>query len=155
MGIKSFFQELKTTVSPSRLFKALITDSQEVVPKFMPHSIKSIETVEGADSVGVGCIRQTNFPDVKHRIDVIDAENNVCKYTLIEGDGHPDKLEKIFFKMKFKASEDGGCVVKLTSEYQTKGDAELNDYEIKAGKEQAVGLYKACEEPILMEWISI
>ncbi|XP_020548171.1 major pollen allergen Aln g 1-like [Sesamum indicum] len=75
----------------------------------MPHSIESIETVGGGNSVGVGCIRHTNFPDgahfkfVKHRIDAIDTEN----YGLREM---------------------------------------LNNDEIKAGKEQAMGLYKACEE---------
>ncbi|KAL0392661.1 UNVERIFIED_CONTAM: Major allergen Pru ar 1 [Sesamum radiatum] len=117
----------------------------------MPHSVKSIERVGGGDSVGVGCITHTNFPNdahfkyVKHRIDAIYTENYVCKYTLIKGDVLWDKLEKICYELKFEASEDGGCVVKLTSEYHKKGDVELNDDEIKAGKEQAMGLYKACE----------
>ncbi|KAI3473513.1 hypothetical protein Pfo_031619, partial [Paulownia fortunei] len=107
--------------------------------------------VEG-DGVSAGCIRQTNFADgahfkyVKHRIDAIDTENYVCKYSLVEGEVLGDKLENICYEIKFEASEDGGCVIKLTSEYHTKGDIELNDEEIKAGKEQALVLYKACEE---------
>ncbi|KAI3459564.1 hypothetical protein Pfo_016227 [Paulownia fortunei] len=149
MGVKSFFQELKTKVSPSRLFKALITDSPDIVPKFMPQSVKSIETV-GGGVVVPGCITQTNFHDgvkhMKHRIDAIDTKNYVCKYTLIEGELLGDKFEKICYEIKFEASGDGGCVIKLTSEYHTKGDVELNDEEIKAGKEQALGLFKGCEE---------
>ncbi|KAL0366846.1 UNVERIFIED_CONTAM: Major allergen Pru ar 1 [Sesamum radiatum] len=105
--------------------------------------LKSIETVGGGDSVGVGCIRQTNFPDGIH---AIDTENYACQHTLIERDALEDKLEEICYEIKFEASEDGGCVLKLTSEYHTKGDVELNDDEIKAGKKQAMGLYKAREE---------
>ncbi|XP_012843117.1 PREDICTED: pathogenesis-related protein STH-2-like [Erythranthe guttata] len=161
MGVKSFFEEVKAKVSPSRLFKALITESHDVIPK-VTTSIKSVVTIEG-DSLTPGCIRQTNFPEgniviiqlssaqlkyVKHRIDAIDTENYVCKYTLVEGDILGDKLEKICYEIKFEASEEG-CNIKLTSEYHTKGDFVINDEEIKAGKEQALGLYKACEEYLI------
>ncbi|KAK4388090.1 Major allergen Pru ar 1 [Sesamum angolense] len=108
----------------------------------MPHSAKSIERVGGGDSVGIGCIRHTNFPN---GLMPSTLRTMCCKYTLIKGDVLWDKLEKICYEIKFEASEDGGCVVKLTSEYHTQGDVELNDDEIKAGKEQAMGLYKACE----------
>ncbi|KAL7124173.1 hypothetical protein ABFS83_14G030100 [Erythranthe nasuta] len=152
MGVKSFFEEVKAKVSPSRLFKALITESHDVIPK-VTTSIKSVVTIEG-ESLTPGCIRQTNFPEgaqlkyVKHRIDAIDTENYVCKYTLVEGDILGDKLEKICYEIKFEASEEG-CNIKLTSEYHTKGDFVINDEEIKAGKEQALGLYKACEDYLI------
>ncbi|XP_011073730.1 pathogenesis-related protein STH-2-like [Sesamum indicum] len=150
MGVKTFFHELKSKVSASRFFRALVTDSHEVVPKCTEH-IKSIETVEG-HGVTPGCVMQTNFHDashfkyVKHRIDEVDTENYVCKYTLIEGNVLGEKFEKICYELKFEPTEDGGCVIKQKSEYHTKGDVELNDEEIKAGKEQAAVLYKAAEE---------
>ncbi|KAL3634430.1 hypothetical protein CASFOL_021484 [Castilleja foliolosa] len=150
MGVKKFFQELKTKVSPSRLFKALVTESHDVIPKLTP-AVKSIETIEG-DGVGVGCLRKTTFPEssqikyVTHRVDAIDHDNYTCKYTLVDGDVIGDKLEKVCYEIKFEATEDGGCVIKLESEYHTKGDFELKDEEVEAGKEQALGLYKACED---------
>ncbi|KAL8026479.1 hypothetical protein ABFX02_14G029900 [Erythranthe guttata] len=152
MGVKSFFQEMKAKASPSRMFKALVTESHDIVPKITT-SIESIVTVEG-EGVTPGCIMQTNFPEgahfkyVKHRIDAVDTENYVCKYTLVEGDVLGDKLEKICYEIKFEESEEG-CNIKVTSEYHTKGDFVINDEEIKAGKEQALGLYKACEDYLI------
>ncbi|KAG8372761.1 hypothetical protein BUALT_Bualt12G0100400 [Buddleja alternifolia] len=148
MGVKSFFHELKAKVSPSRLFKALITDAPNVVPKFAPLPIKSID-ISGGGAVHAGCIMKTNFEDgthMKYKMDAIDIENNTCKYTLIEGALLGDKVEKIVYDVKFEASNDGGCVIKQTCEYHTKGDVELNEEEIK---EQSLGAFKACDQYLI------
>nr|ABR10301.1 pathogen-related protein STH-2 [Salvia miltiorrhiza] len=153
MGVKSFFQEMKTKISSSRLFKALVTESPEVVPKFTT-SIKSIELIQGS-GYAPGAIFQTNFPEGAHfkymkcRVDEIDHEKHSIKYTLIEGDMLGDKLEKICYDMKFEDTEDGGCVVKVTSEYHTKGGYELADEDLKGAKEQSLGMYKSCEDYLL------
>lgn len=152
MGVKTFFEELKTKVSASRLFKALVSESSEVIPK-VTTSVKSIEIVHG-DTFGPGCIIQTNFPEgahfkyIKNRIDEVDHEKHRVKYTLIEGDVLGEKLEKICYELQLEDTEDG-CVLKATSEYHTKGDCELNEEEIKGAKDQALGMYKACEEYLL------
>ncbi|OWM71156.1 hypothetical protein CDL15_Pgr011283 [Punica granatum] len=125
MGVTCFTQEFTTSVAPSRMFKALILDSHNLIPKIVPQGIKSIEFVEGDG--GVGSIKQTNFPEgghfkcLKHKIDALDT-------------------------VKFEASSTGGCVCKMTSEYHTKGDVELKEEEIKQGKDKAMGLYKVVEE---------
>jgi hypothetical protein len=152
MGIKQFFHDLETKVSPSRLFKALSTESHNVLPK-CSQSIKSIEFVEG-NGVNAGCIIKTTLADgdkyVTHSIDAIDHENYVCSYTLIKGDVIGDKVEKVCYEMKLEATEDGGCVIKVESEYHIKGDdVELNEDEVKASQEQALGLYKACEKYLI------
>ncbi|KAL2463504.1 Major allergen Pru ar 1 [Forsythia ovata] len=149
MGVFSFVHELKTHVSPKRLFKALITDPHEVLPKVSP-TIKSVETVQGDG--GVGSIKKTNFSDdsplktLKNRVDFIDTVNYVSKFTLIEGDALDDKVEKICYELKFEDSKDGGCVLKIKSDYHTKGDVVLKEEDIKAGQDHALGLYKACAE---------
>ncbi|KAH6768418.1 hypothetical protein C2S51_013754 [Perilla frutescens var. frutescens] len=153
MGVKTYFQELKAKVTSSRLFKALVSESGNVIPKVSP-SIKSIDLVHG-DGYVPGSIIQTNFPEgahfkyVKHRVDEIDHEKHTIKYTLVEGDVLGDKLEKICYDLKIEDSEDGGCVVKVTSEYHTKGDFELSDEDLKEGKEHGLGMYKACEEYLI------
>ncbi|KAF8013942.1 hypothetical protein BT93_I1719 [Corymbia citriodora subsp. variegata] len=153
MAITCFAQEFATPITPSRMFKALILDSHNLIPKIAPQGIKSIDFVEGDG--GVGSIKQTNFADgghlkyLKHRIDALDAENLMCKYTLIEADVVFDKIESVAYEVKFEASGDGGCVCKMTSEYHTKAGVELKEEDIKQGKDKAMGLYKVVEEYLL------
>ncbi|KAL3727745.1 hypothetical protein ACJRO7_032483 [Eucalyptus globulus] len=150
MGIPTFTQEFTTPIAPSRMFKALILDSHNLIPKIAPQGIKSIDFIEGDG--GVGSIKQTNFADgghlqyLKHKIDALDSDNLVCKYTLIEGDVIFDKIESVVYEVKFEASSNGGCICKMSSEYHTKAGAELKQEEIKQGKDKAMGLYKVVEE---------
>ncbi|KAF8387776.1 hypothetical protein HHK36_026431 [Tetracentron sinense] len=153
MGVTCFSQEFTTPIAPAKMFKALILDSHNLIPKLMPQAIKSIEFVEGDG--GAGSIKQTNFPEgahfkyLKHKTEVLDKENLVCKYSLIEGDVLGDKLESIAYEVKFEASSDGGCVCKMTSAYHTKGDLVLKQEDIKEGKEKAMGMYKVVEAYLL------
>ncbi|OWM88112.1 hypothetical protein CDL15_Pgr016685 [Punica granatum] len=144
MAVTCFTQEFTTRNAPSRMFKALILDSHNLIPKIAPQGIKSIEFVEGDG--GDGSIKQTNFADgghlkwLKHRINAIDTERLMRKYTLIESDIVFDKIESVVYEVKFEASGDGGCVCKMTSEYHLKAGAELKEEDIKQGKDKAMGL---------------
>ncbi|KAL2463206.1 Pathogenesis-related protein Bet v I domain-containing protein [Forsythia ovata] len=139
MGVFKFFHELKTNASPKRMFKALITDNHDVLPKVTP-SIKSIETIQGDGA---------HFKYLKNRVDFLDPENYVSKFTLVEGDALGDQIESIVYEVKFEDSKDGGCVVKIASEYHTKGDVVLKEEDINAGKDQAMGIYKACADYLI------
>ncbi|OWM88108.1 pathogenesis-related protein STH-21-like [Punica granatum] len=150
MAVTCFTQEFTTPVAPSRMFKALILDSHNLIPRIAPQGIKSIEFVEGDGAAG--SIKQTNFADgghlkwLKHRINAVDAEKLVCNYTLIESDIAFDKIESVVYEVKFEASSDGGCVCKMTSEYHVKAGVQLKEEDIKQGKDKAMGLYKVVEE---------
>ncbi|KAK3418010.1 hypothetical protein EUGRSUZ_H03990 [Eucalyptus grandis] len=150
MAVTSYTQEFTTLIAPSRMFKALILDSHNLMPKIVPQGIKSIEFLQG--NGGAGSIKQTNFTEgghlkyLKHRIDAIDAENLVCKYTLIESDVILDKIEFVAYEVNFEATDNGGCVCKMTSEYHTRAGVELKEEDIKQGKDKAMGLYKVVEE---------
>ncbi|PKI46032.1 hypothetical protein CRG98_033561 [Punica granatum] len=150
MAITFFTQEFTTSIAPTRMFKALILDSHNLIPKIAPQGIKSIEFVEGGG--GAGSIKQTNFADgghlkwLKHRINAIDTEKLVCKYTLIESDVAFDKIESVVYEVKFQAL---GDVCKMTSEYLVKAGVELKEEDIKQGKDKAMGLYKIVEEYLL------
>ncbi|KAF8392637.1 hypothetical protein HHK36_022986 [Tetracentron sinense] len=153
MGVVSFTQESACPVPPARMFKALMIDSHKLLPKLLPQSIKSVDMIQGDG--GVGTIIKINFAEgspfkyVKHRIDALDKENLECKYTLIEGDALMDKLESINYEAKFEPSADGGCVIKKTSKYNTIGDFEIKEEQIKEGKERAMGMYKVVEAYLL------
>ncbi|OWM88113.1 major allergen Pru ar 1-like [Punica granatum] len=150
MAVTCFTQEFKTAIAPSRMFRALILDSHNLIPKIAPQGIKSIEFIQGDG--GAGSIKQTNFADgghlkwLKHRIDSVDVEKLVCKYTLIESDIAFDKIESVVYEVQFESSRDGGCVCKMTSEYHVKAGLELKEEDIKQGKDKAMGLYKVVEE---------
>ncbi|PHU21546.1 Major allergen Pru ar 1 [Capsicum chinense] len=149
MGINTYAHESTTTVAPTRLFKALVLDSDNLIPKVMP-DVKDIETVDGDET-----IKKMNFVEggpikyLKHKIHVVDEKNLVSKYSLVEGDVLGDKLESITYEVKFEASGNGGCVCKTTSEYHTKGDHVVSEEEHNVGKEKAIDLLKAVEAYLL------
>ncbi|OVA12928.1 Bet v I domain [Macleaya cordata] len=149
MGVISVNEEISCSISPARMFSALILDAHNLMPKLLPQVIKSIEPISGEG--GPGSIEQMNFTDAspikfaKHRLDAVDQENFHCKYTMIESDALGEKLEFIAYEVKFEASADGGCTSKMTTNYHTKGDAEMKEEEINAGKEKSIGMYKIVE----------
>ncbi|KAL6968569.1 hypothetical protein U1Q18_034372, partial [Sarracenia purpurea var. burkii] len=145
-------QEHTCSIPPARIFKALVLESHNFIPKLVPQSIKSIELVHGDG--GIGTIKQTNFAEgshfkyMKHRVDVVDVENCYSKYTLIEGDALGDALESIVYEVKFEASGTGS-ICKSTSHYHTKVGVEIKEEDIKAGKDKAMGMYKVVEDYLI------
>ncbi|KAL1548133.1 Major allergen Mal d 1 [Salvia divinorum] len=153
MSTVTFTEEFSSTVAAARLFKALILDGDNLIPKIAPQALKNIEILEG--NGGPGTIKKINlaegskFAYMKHRIDVLDEATMTYSYTLIEGDPLMDKLEKVTYETKMEASENGGATGKSGSTYYTKPGVEIKEEEIKAGKDKAVGLLKAVEAYLL------
>ncbi|XP_059625169.1 major strawberry allergen Fra a 1-3-like [Cornus florida] len=145
--------EFTSPVPPARLFKALCLDPQNLLPKIVPQSIKSIDVVSG--NGGPGTVKQTNFAEgsrfkyMKHKIDSLDENNNEIKYTVFEGDMLGKNIESICYEIKFEPSG-SGCVCKTTTHYKVAKDgAELKEEEIKAGKERASEMYKVVENHLV------
>ncbi|KAK4586571.1 hypothetical protein RGQ29_023641 [Quercus rubra] len=153
MGVFTYENEISSTIPPARLFKAFVLDADNLIPKLAPHAIKSAEIIEG--NGGPGTIKKITFGEgsqfkyVKHRIDEIDQANFTYCYSVIEGDIVNELLEKISYEIKIVASPDGGSVLKNTSKYHTKGEQEIKEEKVKAGKEKAAGLFKAVEAYLL------
>ncbi|KAK3418032.1 major strawberry allergen Fra a 1-3-like [Eucalyptus grandis] len=149
MGVVTYSMEITSAVAPSRMFKALVLDSHNILPKIVPEGIKSVEFIEGDG--GVGSIKKTNFGEsshikyTKHKIEALDVGSFYCKYTMIESDIKFDKIDFVTEEVKFVAAGNG-CVCKMTSEYHVKEGCELKEEDIKKGKDRAMGLYKAVEE---------
>ncbi|CAK7333267.1 unnamed protein product [Dovyalis caffra] len=153
MGATSFTQEFTCPIAPSRMFRALILDSNNLIPKLLPQFIKSVDLIHGDG--GAGSIEQVKFAEgtdtkyVKHRIDELDKDNLVCKYTMIEGDPLGDKLESIAYEVRFEVGSDGDCNCKMTSDYNAVGDFTIKEEEIKAGRDKTRGIYKVVEAYLL------
>nr|GLL26989.1 pathogenesis-related protein STH-2-like [Ipomoea trifida]GMC92000.1 pathogenesis-related protein STH-2-like [Ipomoea batatas]GMC99738.1 pathogenesis-related protein STH-2-like [Ipomoea batatas]GME18107.1 pathogenesis-related protein STH-2-like [Ipomoea batatas] len=153
MGVTTYTHEVATSVAAPRMFKALFVDSHNLLPKVIPQTIKSIEIVQGDG--GDGCIKKTNYLEDgtlkygKHKFEVVDIDNLVCKYSLIEGDVMVDKVEIVYYEAKFEVSGNGGCVCKTTCKFHTKGDYALKEEEIKEGVDKAMELFKVVEQYLL------
>ncbi|KAM3755635.1 hypothetical protein ACB098_02G054100 [Castanea mollissima] len=156
MGVITYIDEYNSSIHPSGLFKVMFIDAPNLIPKIFPQVVKSIE-IESSDLCdgGVGSTRQINFAEgkqlksVKNRIDVLNEENYSYKYTYIEGDALADKLESIAYEVQFEPTPIGGSKNKMTSKYYTKVDVVLSEEEIKAGKDNALEIYKIVEAYLL------
>ncbi|RDX66915.1 hypothetical protein CR513_54264 [Mucuna pruriens] len=152
MGVFTFEDETTSPVAPARLYKALVNDVDNIVPKAV-ESFKSVEILEG--NGGPGSIKKINFVEdgeskhVLHKIEEIDEANYVYNYSIVGGAGLPHTVEKITFESKLIAASNGGSIAKLTVKYQTKGDAKPNEDDLKTGKLKGDALFKAIEAYLL------
>ncbi|CAL1397320.1 unnamed protein product [Linum trigynum] len=149
MGVHVYAEENTSPVAPSRLFKALIGDSETLMPKLLPQVVKSISLLEGDG--GVGSIRLLTFQEevpsknVKTRVDATDAEKLTHKYTLLEGDLLNEKMESISYELEFAPGPDGGTIGKIKATYVTKGDEPPTEEDRKKGKEISLAMFKVVE----------
>uniref|UniRef100_A0A830DFU0 Major allergen pru ar 1 n=1 Tax=Phtheirospermum japonicum TaxID=374723 RepID=A0A830DFU0_9LAMI len=150
MGVIIYEHEESSSIAPARLFKSFILDADNLIPQVLPSAFKSFETLEGDG--GVGTIKLITFGEgshfkcAKHRIDEIDLENHVFKYSVIEGDMLGDVLESISYLVKVEPGPHGGSVCKTISTYHTKkDDHHITEDKIKEGKEKAKAIFKAVE----------
>nr|WEA77231.1 Cor a 1.03-like variant-1 [Corylus avellana] len=153
MGVFTYETETTSVIPPARLFKSFVLDSDNLIPEVAPKAIKSIEIIEG--NGGPGTIKKICFDEgspisyIKQKVDEIDQANFSYRYSVIDGDALSDKLEKINCEIKIVASPDGGSIMKSISKDHTIGDHELEEEQIKAGKEMASGLFKAVGDYLL------
>ncbi|KAI4344828.1 hypothetical protein L6164_012015 [Bauhinia variegata] len=152
MGIFSFEEESTSPVAPARLYKALALDADNLIPK-INDSVKNVENVSGNGEPGT--IKKITIVEggkefyVKHQIDGVDKDNFEYNYSIVEGLPLPDSCEKISIETKLVAAPNGGSIVKLNVKFFTKGDAQLNEEEVKIGKEKSEGFFKSVEAYLL------
>ncbi|GAV64180.1 Bet_v_1 domain-containing protein [Cephalotus follicularis] len=147
MGTITFTEELTSPLPARVLFDGLILGGDNLIPKVLPQAFKSIETIEGDG--GPGSIKKTTFAEesgfkyLKHRVDALDKENMSYNYTLIEGDILKDKIDSVSYEIKLEPSSDGGSKTTHVTKFIPKAGKEINEEEVKDGKEKAMAIYKA------------
>ncbi|XP_008795808.2 major pollen allergen Aln g 1-like [Phoenix dactylifera] len=147
----SVVEECKSTVALGRLWKAGILDVHNLMPRLAPEHISSVE-IGGGDG-GVGTIKKFNFTDavklpanfVKDRVDVLDNEKHVFKYSVVEGGLLGVRLKSYSFDHKFEAASDGSTVGKVILEYETLDDTDLSEEEKGLLMGAVLGMMKAVE----------
>jgi len=141
-------------VDAKRLWNATVKDGHNFLPKVFPEAFSSVDFIEGDG--GVGTIKQINFTPgnkpfsfIKERVDEIDEEKLVYKYTVIEGGPLGDKLISLSFEMKFVAKEEGGCVITRTANYETLPDAQFDEGKVKEIKENINIMFGKTEQYLI------
>ncbi|XP_026444803.1 major allergen Pru ar 1-like [Papaver somniferum] len=142
MACITFDETLHCTVSAHIMFHAMFLDAHNLMPKVMPHAVKSVDFVSGDG--GFGSIQQVNFfQDWTPKAKTTSIE---CNYTVIESDAFSNKVDHISNKIKFEIAHGGGCICKSKISYYLKAGAVLNEDELKVRRESSKGLYKIVQD---------
>ncbi|KAI5415685.1 nodulin-13-like [Lathyrus oleraceus] len=152
MGVFTSESDYVSSVPIGILYKAIVEDGNIVYQKALPQFIERAETLEGDG--GPGTIKKITFVgglgSTKQHVDVVDKENYVYSYSVYEGIALSDQpLEKICFEYKFVPTSEGGCIVKSTTKYYSKGDAEVSEEYLEGGIQRSDGFTKAIEGILL------
>nr|QBC17556.1 pathogenesis-related protein family 10-3.1 [Pinus monticola] len=141
-------------VEARRIWNALVKDSHNLLPKIFPDFFSSATVLQGDG--GVGTIKETNFTPAnkefsyaKERIDEIDEEKMVIKYTTIEGGLLGKKLSASNFELKIVPKKEGGCVVSWICNYETLSGAPFDEGKAQEMKEQSNHMFKKIEQYLL------
>lgn len=86
-----------------------------------------------------------DFSYWKDRVDAVDDENRMFKYSVIEGGLIGKKVKSTSFELKFEARADGGSICKLNGEYETIEDILPTEAEAKEMMGSMVAMFKAVE----------
>ncbi|MQM03543.1 hypothetical protein Taro_036322 [Colocasia esculenta] len=146
----SFTEEYESPVALGRLWKAGILDAHVLMPKLLPEVIASVDVVEGDG--GAGTVTQFNFTEavtehkfIRDRLDEIDSDNHVFKYTVIDGGLLGSTLKSYSYELKLEEAAGGGSKGKVTVHYDTVGDSPLTGEQIGQLTFGLVGMMKAVE----------
>ncbi|KAL1111577.1 hypothetical protein V6Z11_D02G069600 [Gossypium hirsutum] len=104
MGVFAKEAEVGTPLPPAKAFKAFV----------------SVELLQGDG--GPGTIKNITFAEV----DVLDKDNLLYTYVVIESDFFNNVVEKINYETKFVAVADGGTSIKVTTTFYTIGDIQIS-----------------------------
>ena len=150
MGIFTYETETASQIAPARLFKALMVDGDNLIPKIVPQAIESTEILEG--NGGPGSVMKTTFGDskyLKQKVDILDADTFTYSYTVFEGDAMPDFAEKIYYERILTPLENGGCVMRVISKYYAKEGHKHDEKLVNEGKAKGSALYQAVEDYLI------
>ncbi|KAJ9154563.1 hypothetical protein P3X46_027883 [Hevea brasiliensis] len=153
MGVVTLEKEITVAIPPAKTFKVFVLESDTAIPSILPQAVKTVEIIEG--NGGPGTIKKITFGEggdfkyMKSKVEVVDKDTLTHCYSVIGGDPWSDLLEKISYENKIVASPDGGSIIKCTSKFFPKGNAELDKEKAKARAEKTWQIFKTVEAYLL------
>lgn len=89
------------------------------------------------------------FRYVKDRVEIMDNENHVFRYSIVEGGILGLKVNSYVADVTFTSSSDGDCFAKLKIEYESLGDSLLSEDDVRNIKQGILTMVKAAERFLL------
>ncbi|KAG9459521.1 hypothetical protein H6P81_004029 [Aristolochia fimbriata] len=143
--------EFASPIATARIWKAGVREAHLLLPKLLPQVITSIEILEGDG--GAGTIKKLTLAEggyVKDRVEVMDDEKYLFKYSAIEGGSLLGaKVSSLQFELTIEASPGGGSISKLKVDYDAIDGATGVEEEVAKVKEGVTGMVKAVEAYLL------
>ncbi|KAK2645218.1 hypothetical protein Ddye_020413 [Dipteronia dyeriana] len=124
---------LQTPITVERLWRVVIVDAHNLMPKILPQIISSSE-----GDGGVGTIKKFKFTDGKRERE--KGENHAFKYYVVGGG---------LVGLKDPVSDRGGCLAKLKIEYESLGDTILSEEDAAKIISGTVAMLKVVDEYLL------
>ncbi|XP_065860501.1 major allergen Pru ar 1-like [Euphorbia lathyris] len=151
MGVVTVEKEITSSVPQSTMFKIFTLENHNLLTNVVPHSVEILEGNGGPGSIKKATFHAqgSEFKYIKKKIEAIDKENFSYSYSIIEGEPWSNKLEKITVDIKVESSANGGSIIKTSTKYIPKPNCELDEDEVNANAEKAMGMYKVVEAHIL------
>eukprot|EP01018_Ginkgo_biloba_P025322 Gb_09961 [translate_table: standard] len=154
MPIWSITVEVVTSITPKRLWMALAMDSPNFLPMALPNIYSGGCFIEGDG--GVGTIKKFDFTDAnkdlsyeKERVDEIIEKDFLYRYTALEGGLMGKKLRTAKFEMKISPTDDEGCLLKWTCNFETVSNKPPSEAQAQELKAEIVALVKMVESYLL------
>ncbi|KAK9161643.1 hypothetical protein Syun_007984 [Stephania yunnanensis] len=149
MGVHTYTGQFESPVSPARLFKGCVLHLHEIAPKVVPGVVKSGALIEGDG--GAGSIKEYHFTDVvpfKHvreRVEELDKEKHVCKYSVAEGGTLGTNYKAATHTLSFEPTPSGGSVCKVVGEVHGLEGTDFTEQDEAQTKEGILGTLKAVD----------
>lgn len=86
---------------------------------------------------------------MKQKVDVIDKDSLTYSYSIIDGDILLGFVESINNHFTIVPNANGGCAIKSTIIFNTKGDAVVPEENIKFANDQNLAIFKAIEAHLI------
>ncbi|KAB1213919.1 Major pollen allergen Bet v 1-D/H [Morella rubra] len=154
MSIGTIVCENTSPIPVERLWRASICDMRNLLPKLLPQLVRSMDILEGDG--GAGTITQYNLTDaveefgyVKDRIELIDHEKHIFKYSVMEGGLVGVKLKSFAAEITFNSTAEGGCLAKLNIQYESLEGSLLSEEDVTSIKEGNMAMMKTVEAYLL------
>ncbi|KAG6535195.1 hypothetical protein ZIOFF_000157 [Zingiber officinale] len=146
--------EVTLNVSAARLWKGAVCEPHILYPKLLPNFFSKAERIgEGVGAVNVFYFAPaSNMPlgsFNKNKIVVLDEATYTFKNTATEGGLVGVLLKSLDYESVFVPSGADSCIAKIKMEYETLGDKDLSEEELKPIRDGSIGVLKAVEGYLL------